>query len=146
MEKTRDEKLKKGLANLLGGAAAPVKSETSTASQLEPDTEQERKTAEMIETVSDEELKEKLRQRQLDGRGRPKRGRPHDSRTDGYGTICVKANLEKWEKIKVISLRETLQLKEVLELALDKLIAEYEAEKGEIALAPASKKGNVFNK
>jgi len=100
----------------------------------------------MIETVSDEELKEKLRQRQLDGRGRPKRGRPHDSRTDGYGTICVKANLEKWEKVKIISLRETLQLKEVLELALDKLIAEYEAEKGEIRLKPASKKGNVFNK
>lgn len=144
MEKNRDEKLKKGLANLLGGAAAPAKSETPTAPQ--PETEKERKTAEMIETVSDEELKEKLRQRQLDGRGRPKRGRPHDSRTDGYGTICVKANLEKWEKIKVISLRETLQLKEVLELALDKLIAEYEAEKGEIRLQPASKKGNVFNK
>lgn len=142
MEKNRDEKLKKGLATLLGGAAAPAKSETAP----QPETEKERQTAEMIETVSDEELKEKLRQRQLDGRGRPKRGRPHDSRTDGYGTICVKANLEKWEKVKIISLRETLQLKEVLELALDKLIAEYEAEKGEIRLKPASKKGNVFNK
>ena len=142
MNKNRDEKLKKGLATLLGGAAAPAKSETAP----QPETEKERQTAEMIETVSDEELKEKLRQRQLDGRGRPKRGRPHDSRTDGYGTICVKANLEKWEKVKIISLRETLQLKEVLELALDKLIAEYEAEKGEIRLKPASKKGNVFNK
>ncbi len=142
MDKNRDEKLKKGLATLLGGAAAPAKSETAP----QPETEKERQTAEMIETVSDEELKEKLRQRQLDGRGRPKRGRPHDSRTDGYGTICVKANLEKWEKVKIISLRETLQLKEVLELALDKLIAEYEAEKGEIRLKPASKKGNVFNK
>ena len=142
MDKNRDEKLKKGLATLLGGAAAPAKSETAP----QPETEKERQTAEMIETVSDEELNEKLRQRQLDGRGRPKRGRPHDSRTDGYGTICVKANLEKWEKVKIISLRETLQLKEVLELALDKLIAEYEAEKGEIRLKPASKKGNVFNK
>lgn len=54
--------------------------------------------------------------------------------------------MEKWEKIKYISLQETLQIKEVLELALDKIIAEYEEEKGTILIKRTSKKGNVFNK
>ena len=100
----------------------------------------------IIDSVQDEELREALRKRQLEGRGKPKKGRPHDSKTEGYGTICVKANLEKWEKIKYISLQETLQIKEVLELALDKIIAEYEEEKGTILIKKTSKKGNVFNK
>ena len=137
----KSEKLRGGVAVLFGDAPAsqPQHEEVEVKSSKELQAEA------VIDTLQDEELKEKLRQRQLEGRGR-KRGRPHDSKTDGYGTVCVKANLEKWEKLKVISLLETLQIKEVLELALDKLIAEYEAEKGEIRLKPASKKGNVFNK
>lgn len=139
----KDDKLAKGLGKLLGGVPAkkekPAVADTSTAAS-EPAKD------DIIETVQDEELKEALRKRQLEGRGKPKKGRPHDSKTEGYGTICVKANLEKWEKIKYISLQETLQIKEVLELALDKLISEYEEEKGTIRIKPASKKGNVFNK
>lgn len=100
----------------------------------------------LLETVQDEELKDKLRKRQLDGRGRPKKGRPHDSKTEGYATICVKANREKWAKLEYISLQETLQKKEVLDLALDMLIEKYEKEKGAICLKTPTKKGNVFNK
>ena len=137
----KSEKLRGGVAVLFGDAPASQPQHE----EVEAKSERELQAEAVIDTLQDEELKEKLRQRQLEGRGR-KRGRPHDSKTDGYGTVCVKANLEKWEKLKVISLRETLQIKEVLELALDKLIAEYEAEKGEIRLKPASKKGNVFNK
>ena len=136
----KSEKLRGGVAVLFGDAPA-----SQPQQQEEAKSQKELQAEATIDTLQDEELKAKLRQRQLEGRGR-KRGRPHDSKTDGYGTVCVKANLEKWEKLKVISLRETLQIKEVLELALDKLIAEYEAEKGEIRLKPASKKGNVFNK
>lgn len=135
------EKLRGGVAVLFGEAPA-----SQPQRQEEREEAQQRETDSLIETVQDEELKEKLRQRQLDGRGRPKRGRPHDSKTDGYGTICVKANLEKWEKLRYISLQETLQLKEVLELALDMLIQKYEAEKGAIQLKPQTKSGNVFNK
>jgi hypothetical protein len=58
----------------------------------------------------------------------------------------VKANLEKWAKIEYISLHETLQKKEVLELALDMLIEKYEKEKGTIKLKTPTRKGNVFNK
>ena len=58
----------------------------------------------------------------------------------------MKANLEKWDKLRYISLQETLQLKEVLELAIDMLIEKYESEKGTIRLKTQTKKGNVFNK
>lgn len=144
----KDEKLAKGLGKLLGGAAAKPAVQASTSSVAEASTvENEPEVKEdIIDTVQDEELREALRKRQLEGRGKPKKGRPHDSKTEGYGTICVKANLEKWEKIKYISLQETLQIKEVLELALDKIIAEYEEEKGTILIKRATKKGNVFNK
>ena len=54
--------------------------------------------------------------------------------------------MEKWAKLEYISLHETLQKKEVLELALDMLIEKYESEKGKIVLSAPSKKGNVFNK
>ena len=132
------EKLRGGVAVLFGEAPAPSQPQRQEEAQKETDA--------LIETVQDEELKEKLRQRQLEGRGRPKRGRPHDSKTEGYGTVSVKANLEKWEKLRYISLQESLQLKEVLELALDMLIDKYEGEKGAIQLKPQTKSGNVFNK
>lgn len=123
MNKDRNEKLTTGVNALFG--------------KLE-----EEPTTDAIDTVKDEELKKALRQRQLDGRGRPKGGRPKDSRTEGYSTVCVKANTEKWEKLKYISLQETLQIKETLELAIDMLIEKYESENGKIEL----KAKKVFNK
>jgi hypothetical protein len=136
----KSEKLRGGVAVLFGDAPA-----SQPQQQEEAKSQKELQAEATIDTLQDEELKAKLRQRQLEGRGR-RVGRPHDSKTDGYGTICVKANLEKWAKLEYISLHETLQKKEVLELAMDMLIAKYEAEKGTIKLKPASKKGNVFNK
>lgn len=143
----KDDKLALGLGKLLGTPAKKPAVEVPTSSVAEASTvENEPEKEDIIDSVQDEELREALRKRQLEGRGKPKKGRPHDSKTEGYGTICVKANLEKWEKIKYISLQETLQIKEVLELALDKIIAEYEEEKGTILIKRTSKKGNVFNK
>ena len=137
----KDDKLALGLGKLLGTPAKKPAVEVATST-----VESEPAREDIIDSVQDEELREALRKRQLEGRGKPKKGRPHDSKTEGYGTICVKANLEKWEKIKYISLQETLQIKEVLELALDKIIAEYEEEKGTILIKRTSKKDNVFNK
>ena len=142
MSTKRDKALKGGIDALFGGATTRQPQQTEAAAP----TEKEKVQEELISTVQDEELRKALRQRQLDGRGRPKVGRPHDKRTEGYGTVCVKANLEKWAKLEYISLHETLQKKEVLELALDMLIEKYESEKGKIVLSAPSKKGNVFNK
>lgn len=139
MAKTdRSTALQGGVNALFGG--------TSTRKPQQEAEAAPREEKDIISTVQDEELKQALRQRQMDGRGRPKKGRPHDSKTDGYGTVCAKANLEKWAKLEYIALQETLQKKEVLELALDMLIEKYEREKGKIVLPSASKKGNVFNK
>lgn len=145
MATKRTEALKGGVDALFGGVQTrepqPQQEETTTSTQEEtPEAE------DIISTVQDKELQTALRQRQLDGRGRPKKGRPHDSKTEGYGTVCVKANLEKWAKLEYISLQETLQKKEVLELALDMLIEKYESEKGKIVLKSTDKTGNVFNK
>jgi hypothetical protein len=139
MAKTnRSEALKGGVNALFGGAPAREPQREAVAPSEEAE--------DIISTVQDEELKRALRQRQMDGRGRPKKGKPHSSKTDGYGTVCAKANLEKWAKLEYIALKETLQKKEVLELALDMLIDKYESEKGKIVLPASSKKGNVFNK
>ena len=139
------EKLRGGVAVLFGDAPAPAQASQPQHEEEVALSEKELQAEAVIDTLQDEELKAKLRQRQLEGRGR-KRGRPHDSKTDGYGTICVKANLEKWAKVEYISLHETLQKKEVLELALDMLIEKYEKEKGVIKLKTPTRKGNVFNK
>ena len=145
MSKNRNETLKGGVDALFGGA--PTRQPQQTEEAAAPTrTESEEPEADLISTVQDDELRRALRERQLLGRGRAKKGRPKDKRTIGYGTICVKANLEKWAKLEYISLHETLQKKEVLELALDMLIEKYESEKGEIVLSAPDKKGNVFNK
>lgn len=54
-------------------------------------------------------------------------------------------DLDKWEKLKTISLRETLQIKEVVNKALDMLIEAYENENG--AIRPAKQgKSKLFDK
>lgn len=136
----REQRLKGGVDALFGGAST-----RTAAPQREQEVELSAQEA-AIETVKDEELKAALRERVLAGRGRPKKGRKKDSNTELYTTICVKANIEKWAKVEYIALNETLQKKEVLELALDMLIEKYENEKGAIRLKKDSKKGNVFNK
>jgi len=159
----RDDKLKRGLGILLGETSRTEKSqstaptstvETSTVESTTqtPETEEEKVPEEVevlppiLQKVQDEELKEALRQRVLKGRGRPKKGRPHDSQTERYSTVCIKANTEKWEKIKYISLQETLQIKELMEIAIDKIIEEYESKKGKIKFVDSLKKEKVFNK
>lgn len=132
----KSKTIKGGVAVLFGDAPAVQKP------QLEETTPSE---GELLDSIQDEELKEKLRQRQMEGRGQ-KRGRPKGNKSEEYATVCVKANIEKWKKLEYISLHETLQKKEVLELALNMLIEKYESEKGAIQLKTPSKKGNVFNK
>lgn len=139
MATKREQTLKGGIDALFSGTSTRT---PQPVQEVEPITEQEA----AIDTVQDEELKAALRERVLLGRGRPKRGRKKDSTTEGYTTICVKANIEKWAKVEYIALHETLQKKEVLELAMDMLIGKYESEKGTIKLKKDSKKGNVFNK
>lgn len=96
----------------------------------------------LLDEVTDEELKEALRKRQAIGRGRPRRGCCSPEQTKDYVRISTIAHKDKYAKIQEISLRESLQIKEVLEAAMDFAIEAYEAKHGEIKVRNAKKRGN----
>jgi hypothetical protein len=106
---------------------------TSTAQELSSDeaaTPEEED--ELINSVDDEELKEALRQRRLRGNGRPKKDSTKQRASDGYTRACIVVNAEKYEKMKNISLMETLPIKDVIEAAMDLAIEAYERTHGAI--------------
>ena len=59
---------------------------------------------------------------------------------DGYDRTSLIINVEKWAKVKEIALRETLTLKEIVELALDMVIDRYESKHGEVKPQPVRKR------
>lgn len=138
MADKKKEQLTKGLAALFGEAP------TATAKEAAPQPVQTEE--DILDSLQDAELRERLSQRRLARAGRPKAGRPKSPETAGTGRVCAIVNLEKWQKVKYISLQETMQIKEVLDLALDMVIAEYEQKKGSIKLPKRNKNNNVFNK
>lgn len=109
-------KLKGGLAVLMGESTPEEKEEN------------------IVSTLQDEDLKAKLLERQKEGRGRPKKGRPVVDTEKKYTKVCVVANAEKWQKLRYISLVESKQIKEVLELAMDQFIENYEKQNKKIEL------------
>lgn len=128
---SKTEKLRGGIDTLFGATAKP---------------REEQEPANATDLLQDEELREALHRRRMEQRGRPRRGRPRSEESRNTGRITAIVNLSKWEKVKYISLQETMQIKEVLDIALDMVIGKYEAEKGEIRPTTPSKSGNVFNK
>ena len=147
---TQDE-LKGGLSTLFGGsqtqpekAASTDEAPTSTTPELkvEPTTAQDEE--DLINSVEDEQLREALRKKRMEGRGRPRT--THDKngkRTDGYSRTSLILKDEKVAKIKEIAFRETLTMKEIFELALDDIIAKYESKHGEVVPRPERYKGDI---
>lgn len=156
------EKLRSGLANLIGGAdssisrqkpqslidekaeeqpvteeAKPEQEQTESAApqmEVEPTTLQEER--ELLNSIEDEELRKELEERlyrkKLIGRGRPRKNDQLGRRMDGYDRTSLIIPVDKWAKVKEIALRETLTLKEIVELALDLVIERYESKHGEV--------------
>ena len=150
-----------GIANLLSGADQRItqqrqaatetpeqpkekteKEETSSQMKVEPTTIQDE--GDLINSIEDEELREvlreRLRQKRLIGRGRPRKNDQLGRRMDGYDRTSLIINKEKWAKIKEIAFIETLTMKEIVELALDLVIERYESKHGEIVPVPNRKK------
>lgn len=100
------------------------------ATEAEPQATPEEED-ELISQVKDEELKELLKAKRLEGSGRPKKGRPHKSKKEGYKTISIIVNENKYELLREMGLRETLTIKEVFEAAMDLAIQKYEEAKGQ---------------
>ena len=124
MKPNKKEQLQGGIAALFG-ESRPQQPPIQTSAEEEARTE-------LIDEVQNIELRAALRKRQNAGKGRPKTGRKISPKSEQYATVCVKANREQWEKVKHISLAETLQIKEVLEQALALRIAQYERKNGVI--------------
>lgn len=110
--------------------------------KVEPTTPQD--VRDLLNSIEDEELRKELEQRlyrkKLIGRGRPRKNDQLGRRMDGYDRTSLIINVEKWEKIKEIALRETLTLKEIVEYALDLVIERYESSHGEVKPLPREKK------
>lgn len=141
MSKKKNEELKGGLNTLLGGSRKETSAPTEqpTASTEEQDQEEN-----LMDSIEDEELKAALRKRQMKGRGRPKKGDNSPLPSVGYTRMCAVVNTERYDKIREISLRESLQIKEVLEAAMDLAIETYEAKHGAIIIPP-KRRGKVDN-
>ena len=142
-----------GIANLLAGADQRViqksgdaaKQEDAPRMDVEPTTTEDEK--DLMASIEDEqlreELKERLRQKRLIGRGRPRKADHTNSIADGYDRTSIIIQKEKWAKIKEIAFIETLTMKEIVELALDIIIERYESKHGEVIPMAKIKKRNI---
>lgn len=141
-----------GLTTLFGGVKPQEQTSDAEAPErsfkVEPTTSQDE--TDLINSVEDEQLREALRAKRMEGRGRPRKNTDASGkRTDGYSRTSLILNDEKVAKIKEIAFKETLTMKEIFEYALDKVIAEYEAQHGEVVPRPERYKGDinkVFNR
>lgn len=104
---------------------------------------------ELFLSIEDDALREQLKRRlylkRLEGAGRPCKSDLHGRKGDGYGRTTLIINLAKWEKIKEISLRETMLLKDIMEQAMDIVIERYEAKHGEVKVQPKNDIKENFN-
>lgn len=140
---------KERLANLIRGITEPVQpQEALTPVSIQGNNEQEEQQEQpqqpdIIDTVEDAALREALRKKRMDGRGRPRKDTNSHSVSDDYQRVCVIVNTEKMEKIREMSFRETLTIKEVVEAAFDLAISKYEKKHGEIKPNKAARCGDV---
>ena len=163
MTKSRD-KLKRALAGLMsdptptaqdeaktGGSSIPeaeaaevrAEAEASPSMEVEPTTAQDE--ADLINSIENEQLREALRKKRMEGRGRPRKNTDRNgNRTDGYSRTSLIVNDELWAKIKEVAFRETLTMKEIVDLALHMVVERYEARHGTIEPQPQNyKKKNI---
>lgn len=146
MAKKKEEILRGGLNALFGGSTLQdttdqEESKTPTM-EVEPTTDTDE--TDLINSVEDEELRQALQARRNRKRGRPRKN--HNERgelTNGYTRTSLILNIAKRDKIKEIAFRETLTMKEIFEVAMDKVIEAYEEKHGEIIPKPERYKGNI---
>ena len=155
--------LQGGIANLLGGAdrqratgSEPKPSEQPQTEQTEgasstapnfkvkPTTEQDEQ--DLINSIEDAKLRAALEARRKEGRGRPRKNTDATGkRTDGYSRTSFIIKDTTWAKIREIAFRKTLTMKEIVELALEMLIKEYEKTNGEVTPHPERYKGDIHD-
>ena len=132
MSKIKDENIAKvGLSGLFGtGKPQPTRPtpEEGLTSTKETDLSPE----ELLDTLKDDETKQALlnevKRRQYLKAGRPFKG--EDRETGKYVRMTFLISPEKQERLREIALKEGLFIKEVLEIGIDMVIAEYDNKEG----------------
>ena len=135
----KEKLLKGGLNALLGGSqsqpqaeAAPAPtSPTDGAETIEEGTPAEEN--ELIASITDSELKAALHRKRMEKRGRPRKDaalRAKEEELYTRTTWIMRRDL--LAKLKEISFRETLTIKEIMEEVVSEAVAKYEAKHGEI--------------
>ena len=136
----RDELLKGGLNALLGGSQSQPQAEaapeqptppTDGAETIEEGTPEEED--ELIASITDTELKAALHRKRMEKRGRPRKDaalRAKEEELYTRTTWIMRRDL--LAKLKEISFRETLTIKEIMEEVVSEAVAKYEAKHGEI--------------
>ena len=115
---------------------------SSPTMEVEPTTAQDE--ADLINSIEDERLREALRAKRMDGRGRPRKNTDRNGkRTDGYSRTSLIVKDELWAKIKEVAFRETLTMKEIVDLALHMVVDRYEAKHGTIEPQPQKYTKNI---
>lgn len=150
----REEKMRGGLDALIGGgkpAPTPTDGEPKTeprqeaastdgAEAMETATPQEEE--DLINSIQDEALREALRQRQYRKRGRPRKDAILRQReSEIYTRSCWIMRRDQIAKLKEISFRETLTIKEIMEQIVGDAIKAYEEKHGE--LKPRDHRGDA---
>lgn len=123
MSKITDEKTAKGGLNSLFGTA-PVQQEPKTATLERKSLEKEE-----LEKTLDEEtrglLRERLERRKLLKCGRPPKG---TETAKDYTRMTFLVSIEKQERLREVSEKECLFIREILDKAIDLVLEKYEKE------------------
>ena len=144
--KKRDEMMRGGLDALLGGGSSRTAAEVETVT--EPRQEPAPKTAapaeviipgapeeedELIASIEDEELKAALIRKRNAKRGRPRLSdEARQRQEDIYVRSCWVMRRDQMAKLKEISFRETLTLREIMAQIVADAIEAYEKKHGEV--------------
>lgn len=86
----------------------------------------------LLGTIDSPDLRAALRAKQMAKRGRPRKDRTNEPEEKLIHSSFV-VREEQWEKLRAISLRETLTMRELVTFAIEKVIERYEQKHGPIA-------------
>ena len=140
----REEKLRGGLDALIGGGSRPAAEEQPKAEPRQEPTQEAapaevivpatpEEEDELIASVEDEELKAALIKKRNSKRGRPRKGEIIRQRENEiYVRSCWVMRRDQMAKLKEISFRETLTLREIMAQIVGEAIEAYEKKHGEV--------------
>lgn len=139
----RDDILRGGLSTLLGEnkqeqeeqkASEQAEEQQAAANELEQEEEATPEEEEdLINSINDKELREALHKKRMERRGRPRKDAPLQMKQDElYKRTTLIMRRDYLAKLKEISFRETLTIKDIMDEIIGEAISAYEKKNGEL--------------